>query len=279
MKENFKNEERLKQLAGMLPAGLDSYQTMRVLTEYMRSLEETFEELKKSMASEQRQLDSDCRALTKKNYDQKQEMERLTSDLVEVANSMEEQESVLTTSNLKISNYEKQLKKISRENNDLTNKLTQKENDASFYRQELERSVRDNGQLTASLQAAMNKIEELERKVVVEHETSVMHLKEARRLSLDLSEGQGKVALTEQKMEETVGRFNDEIRRLTGRRSADSLHEVILLKKRVRSSTAPEMRELDRLVTDRLTIETASHLKALVGRLVTKLEQAGLELI
>lgn len=279
MKNNFKSDERLRRITDLLPAGLDPYQTLKLLAEYVRSLEETFDESKKNAAAEKKQMESDYRVLKKKKEDQKQERDRLTADLMEVTNTLEDQDSVLATANQKVSGYEKQLKKLHRETNELANKLTQKENDASFYRQELERSVKENEQLLKKNQKVGLKVEELEQKLAVERETVALHDKEARRLHLMVSESQDKVGLTEQKMEDTVLRYSDEVRRLTDRMNADSQHEVALLRKRVRSSVAPEMHEMDQLMVARLNIDTANSLRSLVGRLVTKLEQAGLDLI
>ncbi len=278
MKDKLNNEERLRHLTDLLPAGFDPHQAMRVLSEYIRSLEGAFEDYKKSSNSERRQLESEFRNLRKNKDDQKQELDRLTTDLLELTNTLEEQESALGTCNQKIASYEKQFKKVHRENSELANKLTQKENDANFYQQELDRCSRENESLVASLQAANLKIEELERKLAVERETATMHEKEARRVALVLSENQGKMAISERKMEETVLKFNEEIRRLTERSNADAIHEVNLLRKRVRSSVAPEIRDLEKLLGAKLSVETASNFRALYGRLVAKLSQAGLEL-
>ena len=279
MKNNFKSEERLRHLSDILPAGLEPYQTLKVLAEYLRSLEETYDESKKVYGAEKKKMESDYRVLNKKKEDQKQELDRLTADLMEVTNTLEDQDNMLVTANQKVSGYEKQLKKLHRESGEVTNKLTQKENDASFYRQELDRSIKENEHLTKKLQRATMKVEELERKMAVERETSVMHDKETRRLHLLVSESHEKVSLTEQKMEDTVLRYSEEVRRLTDRMNSDAQHEVALLRKRVRSSVAPEMREMDQLMVARLNVDTANSLRALVGRLVTKLEQAGLNLI
>jgi len=261
-----------------LPAGFDPHDAMRILSAYLLNLETAFDDFKKSAYSKQRNLESDYRALSKIKDDQKQELDRLHVDLLDLTNTLEEQESQLSTASQKMLNYEKQFKKLHRENSELTNKLTQKENDADFYRQELERSGRENESLSSTLQMANMRIEELERRLAVERETSTMHEKEARRLNLVLSESQGKVGITERKLEEAVVKYSEEIRRLTDRANADAQHEVSLLRKRARSSTAPEMREMEKLMNDKLSIETASNLKALLSRLLSKLEQAGLEL-
>lgn len=279
MKDKLNNDERgIRHAGDLLPAGFDPHDAMRILSAYLLNLEASFDDFKKSANAKQRNLESEYRALSKTKDDQKQELERLHVDLLDLTNTLEEQESQISTSSQKMLNYEKQFKKLHRENSELTNKLTQKENDADFYRQELERSARENESLTSSMQMANMRVEELERRLAVERETSTMHEKEARRLGLVLSESQGKVGITERKLEEAVVKYSDEIRRLTDRANADAQHEVSLLRKRVRSSVAPEMREMEKLMGDKLSIETASNLKALLARLLSKLEQAGLEL-
>ena len=279
IREELQREDRARHVSEqLLPAGFDPHQAMRVLTGYLRNLEAAFEDHKKASGTERRQLEGDFRALAKLRDDQKQELDRLTNDLLEITNTLEEQESLLSTANQKVHNYEKQFKKLHRENSELSNKLAQKENDASFYRQELARCVQENETLAASLSHANMRVDELERKMAVERETSNMHEKEARRLNLVLSESQGKNAITERKLEEAVVKYTDEIKRLTDRANADAQHEVNLLKKRIRSSTAPEMRDLEHLMGDKLSIETCSNFKALLSRLLTKLEQAGIDL-
>ena len=279
MKDKLNNDERgIRHAGDLLPAGFDPHDAMRILAAYLLNLETTFDDFKKAANTKQRNLESEYRALSKTKDDQKQELDRLHVDLLDLTNTLEEQESQISTANQKMLNYEKQFKKLHRENSELTNKLTQKENDADFYRQELERSVRENESLTSSLQLANMRVEELERRLAVERETSTMHEKEARRLSLVLSESQGKVGITERKLEEAVVKYSDEVKRLTDRANADAQHEVSLLRKRVRSSIAPEMREMEKLMNDKLSIETASNLKALLARLLSKLEQAGLDL-
>lgn len=272
------SEERLRHQGELLPPGFDPHQAMRTLAGYIKNLEEAFEDYKKVATAERRQMDGDYRSLLKVRDDQRQEVERLTNDLMDLTNNFEEQESLLSTASQKVQSYEKQFKKLHRDNSELGNKLAQKENDANFYRQELARSLQEAESLRASLQTANMRLEDLERKLAVERETAIMHEKESRRLNLILSESQGKNTLTERKLEEAVVKYNDEIRRLTDRAAADALHEVNLLKKRVRSSVAPELRELDNLMNAKMNVEVASNLKALLVRLVTKLEQAGLDL-
>ncbi|MDR0882898.1 MAG: hypothetical protein LBP55_10265 [Candidatus Adiutrix sp.] len=272
------SEERLRQVNELLPAGFDPHQTMRVLAGYLRNLETAFEDFKKTSSTEQRQLVSECRSIGKIRDDLKQEVERLTNDLIELTNTLEDQESQLATANQKVLNYEKQFKKLHRDNSEMANKLTQKENDANFYRQELARSVQDGDALAASLQSANTRVEDLERKLAVEREAATMHEKESRRLNLILSESHDKIALAERKLEETVIRYSEEIKRLTDRANTDTQHEVTLLKKRVRSSTAPELRDLNQLLSAKMSAETASNFKSLFIRLLTKLEQAGLDI-
>jgi len=278
MKDKLSSEERLRHQGNLLPPGFDPHLAMRTLAGYLKNLEEAFEDYKKVASTERRQMDGDYRSLLKVRDDQRQEVERLTNDLMDLTNTFEEQESLLSTANQKVQSYEKQFKKLHRDNSELSNKLVQKENDADFYRQELARSVQEVENLSTALQSANMRLEDLERKLAVERETAIMHEKESRRLNLILSESQGKNTLTERKLEEAVVKYTDEIRRLTDRAGADALHEVNLLKKRVRSSVAPELRELDKLMNARMNVEVASNLKALLVRLITKLEQAGLDL-
>jgi len=271
-------EERLRQLADLLPTGLEPTQGLKILTGYYLAMEKTFNDYRKAASAGRRQLENDCRALNKTVDDQKQEQERLTSDLLELTNTLEEQDSLLSTANQKVANYEKQFKRLHRENTELTNKLTQKENDAIFFRQELDRSVQD-GEAGVSLLATANaRIEELERRLAVERENTLANEKEARRLGMALSECQNKNAITERKMEEMAVKYNEEMRRLTDRTSADALHEIAMLRKRIRSNAAPELREFRQILETKPTLETASNLRALVLRLLTKLEQAGLDL-
>ena len=279
MKERLKSAEKSNTLTDLLPAGFDPHNSMRILSGYLRDLEAAYEDLKKSAGSKYRQLEGEYRALNKLREDQKQEVDRLTNDLIEVTNTFEEQESLLSTLNQKTQNYEKQFKKLNRDNGDLANKLTQKENDANFYRQELARSVQENEALNSALKAANQKIDAMERKLAVEREAAGQNEKESRRLNLIVQESQGKVALTERRLEEAVVKYSEEIRRMTERSNADALHEVNLLRKRVRSSAAPEMRELSRILgASKLTVESAHNFRAIINRLITKLEQAGLDL-
>jgi len=276
-------EERprnVKRHAGdYLPAGFDPHEAMRILAGYIRNLETSFDDFKKKSSSQRRQMEGDYRNMLKTIEDQKQEINRLTNDLMDLTNTLEEQESLLSTANQKLLSYDKHIKKMQRDASELTNKLSQKENDASFYRLELDRSIKEGEAASASMQNAYNRIEDLERRLSVERETSALHEKEARRMTLILSESQGKIALLERKLEETVVKYNNEIKRLTDRLNADAQHEVSLLKKRVKSFVAPEITELDKLMGDKLSAETAGHFKALLMRLLAKMEQAGVSLI
>jgi len=270
-------EERAHQTAEMLPAGFDPHQAMSVLTDYVRNLEEAYEDLKKTYNGERRQLESEYRALLKLKDDQKQEIDRLTADLLDLTNSFEEQDSQLATANQKLFSYEKQFKKHQRDQSELMNKLTQKENDANFYRQELARSVQENEHLTKTLQAANQRLEDSERKLAVEREAALMHEKEARRLNLVLSESQGKIALTEKKLEDAVIKYSNEIKRLLDRSGADATHEANLLKKRIITSTAPEMRELLAMMGRKTSAELCHAFKTVFARYLDKLDQAGLD--
>ena len=271
-------EERLRQMADLLPAGLAPAQAMKILTNYLQALEKTFTDYRKAACQERRQLESDCRALNKAGDDQKQELERLTSDLLELTSTLEEQESLLSTASQKVGNYEKQFKRLVRDNSELTNKLAQKESDAIFFRQELNRSLQENEAGVSILATANARIEELERRLAVERENVISQEKEVRRLTVAFSESQNKNAITERKMEEMVVKYNEEIRRLSDRTSADAHHEVAILRKRVRSNMAPEIREFHHILPEKPTLEMASNLKALMQRLLAKLEQAGLDL-
>jgi Chromosome segregation ATPases len=279
MKDKYAKDEQKSNLAELLPAGFEPHNAMRILAQYLRDLEAAFEDHRKASNNERRQLESEYRALNKLREDQKQEIDRLTTDLMEVTNTLEEQESLLSTVNQKALNYEKQFKKLQRESSEQGNKLSQKENDANFYRQELARSEQENENLGNSLKAANARLEDFERKLAEERQKAILLEKEARRMNLTISEYKGKIALSEQKMEENAAKYLEEIRRLNDRANSDALHEVILLKKRVKASVVPEMRELDKLMGDKMSIETASNLKALISRLITKMEQAGIDLI
>ena len=132
-----------------LPAGFDPHEAMRILAGYIQNLETGFDEFKKTAGQDIRQLEGECRAVNKIRDDQKQEIDRLTNDLIELTNTLEDHESLLATANQKYSNCEKQYKKLHREMNEVGNKLTQRENDVNFYRSELERCTKENETLTA----------------------------------------------------------------------------------------------------------------------------------
>lgn len=275
MKDILKDDAQLESL---LPPGFDPHQAMSVLAGYIRGLETSFTEFRQAAMAGRRQLEGEQRALTKLSEDQKQEIERLTADLMELTGTIEEQESQLATCNHKIAGYEVQSKKLHRDNGELRAKLTQKENDADFFRQEAERNRQEADASAAAVVTANNRLEDLERKIATMRDGASACDKEVRRLSLALSESQDKNALTEQRLSEIVAKYNEEIRRLNERNNADAQHEAALLKKRVRSGLVPEMRDMEKLALETLSIETASNYKALLNRFVAKLEQAGLEL-
>ncbi|MGL4209592.1 MAG: hypothetical protein ACRCTY_09430 [Candidatus Adiutrix sp.] len=276
MKDILNIEER--QLSDLLPMGFDPHQSLHILTEYLRNLETVFEEVKKNATAERRHLESERRTLNKTNDEQKQEIERLTSDLMDLTNTLEENESLLSTAHQKIATYEKQLKKFHREQSDLGAKLTQKENDANYFQQEMISIKEAFEQQTASLNTANNKLDEYSRKLAAERDAATTHEKESRRLTLDLSESQGKTAIVERKLEEVVVKYSQEISRLNERLAVDSQHEVMVIKKRLKSSLTPEMRDFEKLATEKLSIETASNFKALIERFIAKMEQAGVAL-
>ncbi len=275
-------EERprsVKRHAGdFLPAGFDPHEAMRILAGYIKNLETSFDDYKKNATIQARQLEAEFRAIGKTSDDQKQEIDRLTNDLIDLTNTLEEHESLLSTANQKIVNYEKSSKKLHRELSEMGNKLTQRENDANFYRGELDRSVKDAEAVASALKTANQRIEELETRLSEERENANAQEKEARRLALILSESQGKNALLEKKLEQAVLKYSEEIKRLNERLNSDAQHEVGILKKRVRSFVAPEMRDLSRLMSDKPSVETASSLRSLMIRILAKMEQAGVSL-
>lgn len=274
MNEQF--EER--QPGDTLPAGFDPHQAISILGDYIRNLENSFDELRKISLAEKKQFETDLRTFTKIKDDQQQEIERLTHDLLELTTALEENESSLVSANQKAITYENQLKKLHRDHAELQGRFTQKENDASFYKQELDRQVQEVESTATTISSLNKRVEEMERRLATERNSGLDHEKEARRLTLALSECQGKIQLMQKKIDDGENKYNEEIKRLGERMLSDAQHEANLLKKRVRSSVAPEMRDLEKIFSEKLSIEVASNLKALLSRMVSKLEQAGLEM-
>ena len=274
MKEQF--EER--QPGDILPAGFDPHQAISILGDYIRDLENSFDELRKTSLTEKKQIETDLRTFTKIKDDQQQEIERLTHDLLELTTALEESESSLVSANQKSITYENQLKKLHRDHADLQGRFTQKENDANFYKQELDHQLQELETSVSTISSLNKRIEEMERRLATERNSGLDHEKEVRRLTLDISECQGKIKLMQKKIDDGTNKYNEEIKRLSERMLTDAQHEANLLKKRVRSSVAPEMRDLEKIFSEKLSIEVASNLKALLSRMVSKLEQEGLEL-
>ena len=101
--------------------------------------------------------------------------------------------------------------------------------------------------------------------------------KESRRLASLLSEAQSKNAILEQKMTELEATHLDEIKRLTEKIGQDAKHEVGLLKKRLKMAITPELEDFEKLSPEKLSAELASNLKALIGRLLSKIGQVGFD--
>ncbi len=206
-KSKYSGEEQLTQLAGLLPAGFDIHQAARILADYLEGLEETFNNSQKKAQNDRRAFEAQMRAQTKQLLDQKQEVNRLTADLLDVTNTMEEQESALGASNQKLVSAEKQIKKLQRTHNELANKLTQRENDADFFRQELERTKHELETANTSLAAVTAQLDEAEQLLSSEREKIKSFEKETRHLKLALDESQGKVTLVENRLEAGVVKY------------------------------------------------------------------------
>ncbi|MDR1871447.1 MAG: hypothetical protein LBS60_05895 [Deltaproteobacteria bacterium] len=267
-----------KQASDLLPAGFDPHQSMRILGDYLRNLETMFTDLRKKSTIHQRQSDAALRASTKAKDDLEQERERLTRDLISLSTQLEEMESSLLTATQKVSSYEKQVKKLHRDNDELENRMVQKENDNNFLQSELARLSSDYETVNSSLLSMGNRVDGLERKLATERSQILTQEKESRRLTSSLQESQGKIQILEAKLAEMTVKHSEELKKLTERIAADSKHEVVLLKKRVKTAVGPELNDLEKLSAEKLSSELASSLKALISRLLTKLRQAGVEL-
>ncbi|MDR2422959.1 MAG: hypothetical protein LBE01_06220, partial [Deltaproteobacteria bacterium] len=254
-----------KQASDLLPAGFDPHQSMRILSDYLRSLETVFTDLRKKAIIHQRQSDAALRSTTKAKEDLEQERERLTKDLISLTSQLEELESALLTASQKVGTYEKQVKKLHRDNEDLENKLIQKENDNNFLQSEMARLSSDFETVNSSLINMGNRVDGLERKLATERSQTMTQEKESRRLNSSLLESQGKIQILETKMAEMTATHGEELKKLADRVSADSKHEVTLLKKRVKTAVAPELNDLEKLSSEKLSSELASNLKALVN--------------
>jgi chromosome segregation ATPase len=267
-----------QQATDFLPAGFDPIQSMRILTDYLITLESTYNEFQKKVSNHQRQSEASIRSLTKQRDDLEQEKERLTRDLLHLTSQVEELESALLTANQKVISFEKQIKKLHRDNEQMEGLLSQKENDNNFLQAEVDRLSKDFENVNSNLLGMTSRMDDLERKLANSRTHTTVQEKEIRHLSSSLSESQGKINILENKIAEDQTRHSEEIKKLQERLNSDSKHEANLLKKRVRTAVGPELVDLERLSNEKLSNELASNLKALIGRLISKLEQVGFEL-
>ncbi|MDR2340545.1 MAG: hypothetical protein LBF40_10525 [Deltaproteobacteria bacterium] len=266
-----------QQATDFLPAGFDPIQSMRILTDYLISLESSYNEYQKKSSNQQRQSETSIRTLTKQRDDLEQEKERLTRDLLHLTAQVEELESSLLTANQKVIGFEKQMKKLHRDNESMESVLNQKENDNNFLQGEVDRLSKDFDNTNSSLIGMTSRLDDLERKLATARTHATVQEKEIRHLTLSLSESQGKITIMESKMAEDQARHQEEVKKLQERLNSDSKHEANLLKKRVRTAVGPELRDLEQLSREKPSNELASNLKALIGRLISKLEQVGFE--
>jgi hypothetical protein len=143
---------------------------------------------------------------------------------------------------------------------------------------EVERLTKDYDSVHSNLLGINSRMEELERKLANERTHNSVQEKEVRHLSYTLFESQGKNVILENKLQEMTTQHTEEIKKLNERLGSDAKHEVNLLKKRVRTALAPELQDMEKLASAKLSNELASNLKALLSRLIAKLEQVGFEL-
>ncbi|MDR1083969.1 MAG: hypothetical protein LBP22_03710 [Deltaproteobacteria bacterium] len=267
-----------KQPSDLLPAGFDPHQSMRVLADYLRNLETVFTDLRKKTTIQHRQNEASLRATTKAKEDLEQERDRLTKDLLNLTAQLEEMESALLTASQKVGSYEKQVKKLHRDNEELENRLIQRDNDNNFLQSEMDRLTKDFETVNSSLINMGNRVDGLERKLATERSQTLTQEKECRRLNSSLMEAQGKNQILEGKLTELASKHGEEMKKLSDRLGTDTKHEVAMLKKRVKTALTPEINDLDKMSSDKLSAELASNLRALISRFLAKLHQAGFEL-
>jgi chromosome segregation ATPase len=272
----MKDDSLDRQASDLLPAGFDPLDSLRILTDYLRNLEVAYNELIKNSVLHQRQIEANLRVASKTCEDLEQEKERLTRDLIHLSNQVEELESLLVTANQKIMNYDKQSKKLYRDNEELENKFLKKENDCNFYQTENDRLTKDYESMSSNLASINNRVDDLERKLVAERNSTLTQEKEARRLSSLLSESLSKNKLLEDKLAEAASHFQEEVKKLNDKLGAEAKHELSLVRKRVKMAIGPELDELDKLSKEKLSAELASNLRALISRFISKLQQVGL---
>jgi chromosome segregation ATPase len=271
-------ESKIDQQANdFLPAGFDPIQSMRILTDYLISLESSYNDFKKRTAAQQRQSDGTIRGLAKEKDDLEQEKERLTRDLLVITSQVEELESLLLTANQKVMNYEKQVKKLHRDNEAMEAILAKKENDNHFLNVEVERLTKDFESTNSNMLGISSRLEELERKLAAERTHASVQEKEVRQLSSSLFEAQGKNKILENRIVGIEAKHAEEVKKLNERIESNAKHELSLVKKRVKTALGPELMDLEKLSAEKSSSELASNLKALIDRLIVKLEQVGFE--
>lgn len=273
----MKEELIERHASDFLPSGFDPIDAMRILTEYLRTLEISYNDVVNKSTLNQRSMEAALRAANKANDDLEQEKERLTRDLIAISNQVEELENHLSTANHKLANFEKQSKRLHRDNEELENKLAKKENDNSFNLAEVERLRHDYETISSNIQSVNNRADELERRLAAERNQILTSEKEGRRLASLLSESQSKTAILEQKLQEQESAHSDEIRKLHDKMGSDAKHEIGLLRKRVKMAVTPELEDLEKLSKEKHSAELASNLKALISRFISKLEQVGFD--
>jgi chromosome segregation ATPase len=273
------SEVKLEQQAtDFLPAGFDPIQSMRILTDYLITLESSYNDFQKRVSVQQRQAEATIRVITKARDDLEQEKDRLTRDLLVITSQVEELESALLTANQKGINFEKQFKKLLRDNEAMEAMLSKKENDNHFLQAEVERLTKDYESSNSNLLGINSRMEELERKLAAERTHTSVQEKEVRQLSSALFEAQGKNKVLEKKFQDLENQQTDEIKKLNSRIDSNAKHELNLLRKRVRTALGPELQDMLKYENDKPSSELASNLKALMSRLVAKLEQVGFDL-
>ncbi|MDR1313488.1 MAG: hypothetical protein LBQ12_07275 [Deltaproteobacteria bacterium] len=266
-----------QQATDFLPAGFDPIQSMRILTDYLITLESSYNDFQKRVSVQQRQAEATIRGITKTRDDLEAEKERLTRDLMVITSQVEELESSLLTANQKVMNYEKQYKKLVRDNEAMEAMLSKKENDNHFLQAEVERLTKDYESANSNLLGINSRMEELERKLAAERTHTSVQEKEVRQLSSSLFEAQGKNKVLEKKINDQENHQSDEIKKLNSRIDSNAKHELNLLRKRVRTALGPELHDLNKYETEKPSAELASNMKALMSRLIAKLEQVGFD--
>jgi chromosome segregation ATPase len=208
---SISNETKFEQQPNdFLPAGFDPIQSMRILTDYLITLESSYNDFRKRVSVQQRQSEATIRSITKERDDLEQEKERLTRDLMGLTAQVEELESSLLTANQKVIGFEKQMKKLHRDNENMEGVLSQKENDNNFLRGEVDRLSKDFDNTNSNLMGMTSRLDDLERKLATARTHTTVQEKEIRHLTLSLSESQGKISILESKLNEDHTRHAEE---------------------------------------------------------------------